>query len=126
MTSWREWEISEVWANGAVCPDCGESLIITHLVAPGIQYDEETGSDIHNGICPRCRQQYTVISNPGTLSPNLQASIQQDRIDALEERVARLEAIVQSLTERKPLSFPVTPEPNPEEADFRKKYGYLL
>lgn len=97
-------------------------MIITHLISQG----NEEASDIHNGICPHCRKQYTVMSDAGTLTPNLQASSQQDRIDALEARVARLEAIVQNLTERKPLSLPVTPKATPEEADFRKKYGYLF
>lgn len=122
VSTWREWEISEVWASDAICPDCGNTLIITHLISQG--YDEM--SDIHNAICPLCRKQYTVTSDTGTLTPNVQASRQQDRIDALEARIARLETIVQKLTERKPLSLPVTPKPEPEEADFRNKYGYLF
>jgi len=115
MTTWRDWPMSAEWVSNE-CPDCGHSLIIT----------ERINGNVYNGICPDCRKQYTVYDDTGTLTVNVDATLQQDRIDALEARITRLEAIVQSLTERKTLSLPVTPKATPEEADFKKKYGYLL
>ena len=112
--------MSAEWISSKECPNCGHSLIITELIDNG-EY-----CDVHNGICPSCRIQYTVTTQHDTLTVNVEAAEQQDRIDALEERVARLETIVQSLTERKPLNVPVTPKATPEETDFKKKYGYLF
>lgn len=120
MSNWRTWPMSTEWANSNKCPDCGHYLIITELI------DNCEYNDVHNGICPSCRIQYTVTTPHDTLTVNVEAAEQQDRIDALEERVARLEAIVKGLTENKPLSLPDTPKPEPEDKAFREKYGYLL
>lgn len=120
MTSWREWELSADWIANNHCPECGQSLIITEHIAT------INDSTVFNGICSSCRKQYTVSVDDGDLAVNPEAARQQDRIDALEERVARLEAIVQNLTNRREVSLPVTPKPTTEEADFRKKYGYLF
>lgn len=121
MKSWREWELSTKFTD-RYCPECGQSLIITELI------DATDESKYFNGICTSCKRQYTARANADdeTFTINYEAADQQDRIDALEERVAQLEAIVKSLTERKPLSLPDTPKPTTEEANFRKKYGFLL
>lgn len=130
VTSWREWEISAEWASSNECPDCGNTLIITHLVSPAISdtWNDEQGSDLHNGICPKCRKQYSVLTDAGTLTPNLQASQQQDRIDQLEARVERLEALVQNLMKRQtvPTHPPIPEEPKDDADDFRKKYRFLF
>lgn len=120
MSNWRNWPISRAWIAKNECPDCGNSLIITELIMIG------EDDDTHNGICIHCRKQYSVSTAHGTLTVNIEAAEQQDRIDALEERVARLEAMVKTLTENKPISLPDTPKPEAEDETFRKKYGYLL
>lgn len=81
---------------------------------------------VYNGICPNCRNQYTVHDATNTLTVNDTAADQQDRIDALEERIAQLEAIVQRLSEQNHSPLPEAPKAHTEEADFRKKYGYLF
>lgn len=118
--TWREWELSPDWISEDTCPECGHSLIITDRISAF------TNNDVYNGICNTCRRQYTVTMHESTVTVNVLAANQQDRIDELEARVARLEAMVQKLTERKPVSLPDTPKPTTEEADFRKKYGYLF
>lgn len=131
MSNWREWELSDTWSSNDKCPECGEPLIITHLVTPGISSYYET-SDLHNGICITCRKQYSVFTPAGTLTVNEQAVRQQDRVDALEERVAKLEDITQKLLasllpQRQAPNM--TPKPSPEvtEADeIRSKYRFLL
>lgn len=121
MTHWKEWELSAEWSSKKECPDCGHSLIITELIAAG-EYE-----DVHNGICIHCRKQYTTITAHDTLAVNVDATEQQDRIDALEERVTRLEAMVNTLTERENLNAPVTPKTTPEvSTPLLKKYSFLL
>lgn len=121
--------MSTEWSSNGLCPDCGHSLIITERICAPIIDD---GNEIHNGICPNCRKQYTVTSTE-TLTVNTEAAEQQDRIDALEARVARLEAIVQKLldTQRAPNHPPITQAKQEEthdeqDATLRARYKYLF
>lgn len=119
VNTWKDWEISADWINSTVCPDCGNTLIITNSVA------RLEGSFIYNGICHVCRKQYTINTDTESLTENPEAATQQDRIAALEARVTQLEALVQKLlTGNNPPTHPSLPPE--EDGDFRKKYSYLF
>ncbi|MBQ2617777.1 MAG: hypothetical protein IJF90_13035 [Synergistaceae bacterium] len=128
MTTWRDWELSTAWSTNGLCPDCGQTLIITELICGALV---DGGSDMHNGICANCRKQYTILTDAGTLTVNVDATLEQDRIAALEDRVAKLEAIVQKLLDSP--RYPDTPKPSnvpqaPQEdvPPLLEKYRYLL
>lgn len=124
MKAWEEWPQGECYDE--TCPACGQPLIIAEKICTFEPNYYSEGSDMFTAICPDCRIQYLIHAPIGTLTARPREAEQAIRINALEARLTELEAIVQSLTERKPLSLPVTPKATPEEADFRKKYGYLF
>ena len=123
---WKEWPQATEWVSNNQCPECGYPLIITSIIGT-------TGeSDIHNAICPECRKQYTTLTDAGTSIVNLPALRQQERLEALEQRVAVLEAqleeILASLLPQKPREYPKlnhTPE-DPETEELREKYSFLF
>lgn len=123
MTTWREWELSAEWTDEAICPDCGHALIITNIVE---------NTNLYNGICPDCRRQYTV-THEEPLNVDDMALSQQERIDTLEARVARLEAIVQELMTRPTVpTRPPIPQGEREvpqgeqDATIRSRYKFLF
>lgn len=133
MSAWQDWPLSEEWSDEGYCPDCGHSLIITDLInAMTSTYYYDSKEYIYNGICPDCHKQYTIASTT-SLPVNEKELEQQDRISALEERVARLEALVQKLldTPRVPTNPPAQPPENDaqegeQDATLRARYKFLF